>query len=112
MCIFIAFVILSSSVYLCVFDFLISHYIEHFIMLSNCVAPVFVLHQIASVDERPGVQRELLHLENQVYDWQLKIYDLHLDILREEERLAKTQREAITRDIQGKLTQSYHPFVI
>ena len=42
-------------------------------------------------------------LENEVYEWQVKIYELHMQILDEEERLAKTQSEAITRDIQGKL---------
>ena len=61
------------------------------------------LFQIASVDEKPGVKREITMLENEVYEWQVKIYELHMQILDEEERLAKTQREAITRDIQGKL---------
>ena len=61
------------------------------------------LFQIASVDEKPGVKREITMLENEVFEWQVKIYELHMQILDEEERLAKTQREAITRDIQGKL---------
>ena len=61
------------------------------------------LFQIASVDEKPGVKREITMLENEVFEWQVKIYELHMQILDEEERLAKTQSEAITRDIQGKL---------
>ena len=56
------------------------------------------------MDEKPGVQREITRLENEVYDWQIKIYELHMQILDEEEKLAKTQREAITRDIKGLYT--------
>ena len=57
------------------------------------------------MDEKPGVQREITRLENEVYDWQIKIYELHMQILDEEEKLAKTQREAITRDIKGLYTR-------
>jgi hypothetical protein len=53
------------------------------------------------MEEKPGIKGELMRLENQTFEWQVKIYDLHLDILREEEILAKTQRDAITRNIQG-----------
>ena len=53
------------------------------------------------MEEKPGIKQELMRLENQTFEWQVKIYDLHLDILREEEKLAKTQKDAITRNIEG-----------
>ncbi|KAH3834545.1 hypothetical protein DPMN_107875 [Dreissena polymorpha] len=64
-----------------------------------------VKEMIASMDASPRLQNDLLRLENEVFEWQIKIYDLHLDIFGEEERLAKTQKEAITRVIEDKAEQ-------
>ena len=66
--------------------------------------------QIASVDEKPGVRREITMFENEVYEWQVKIYEIHMQVLDEEERLAKTQKEAITRDIKGILHNFWFSF--
>jgi len=53
------------------------------------------------MEESPGIRQDLISLEDEAFGWQIKIYDLHLDIFREEEKLAKTQKEAITRTIEG-----------
>lgn len=47
-------------------------------------------------------------LEKQAYEWQLKIYDVRIDIFTEEELRIRTKIDAIKQEIAGGVTVSCH----
>lgn len=58
--------------------------------------------QIASLDDRPGItEKEIAALERKAYEWQVKIYDSHLDILQEDEKVLRLKMNIIKQEIAG-----------
>eukprot|EP00106_Octopus_bimaculoides_P009940 XP_014777382.1 PREDICTED: junction-mediating and -regulatory protein-like [Octopus bimaculoides] len=57
---------------------------------------------IASVKEYPEAKAELEKLEEKVFNWTLKIHDVCVKILDEEEILAKTQIDGILKQVQDE----------
>jgi hypothetical protein len=53
------------------------------------------------VEDKPGVIKELERLEGIVFDWQIRVQQQQMAILDEEEKLIRTQMEAITNQIKG-----------
>lgn len=53
------------------------------------------------MDDKPGKTEKIGNLEKMVYDCQVKVHSQQMRILDEEERLAKSQLIAITRQIKG-----------
>ena len=67
------------------------------------VANHIILLQIISVEEGGGnIKDELRRLEQEVYQWQLGVYDVQMEILQEEEKLIKTQIKHIQSEEQGE----------
>ena len=59
--------------------------------------------QIISVEEGGGnVTSELRRLEQQVYQWQLSVYNVEMEILQEEEKLIKIQIKRIQSEELGE----------
>lgn len=63
--------------------------------------------QIACVEDKPGAITELERLEGIVFNWQIKVQQQQMAILDEEERLIRTQMEAITNQIKGTVIYFY-----
>lgn len=53
------------------------------------------------MEDKPGAITELERLEGVVFNWQIKVQQQQMAILDEEERLIRTQMEAITNQIKG-----------
>lgn len=61
-----------------------------------------VKKEIASVKEHPDAKKELEWLEKKVFNWTLKIYDVLVKILSEEETLIKTHIDVILQKAQDE----------
>lgn len=79
--------------------------VKFFIMIENC--HYCAVGQIACVEDKPGALTELDRLEGVVFNWQIKVQQQQMAILDEEERLIRTQMEAITNQIKGTLIHFY-----
>lgn len=64
---------------------------------------MLLILQIASLEERPGgVAKELVKLESKIYEWQVKILNVQLQILEQEETQLKALMGAMNNQIEGK----------
>ncbi len=70
------------------------------ISIFSCVC---LVNQIVSVEEGGGrVRSELERLEQEVYKWQLKVYNIQMEILQEEEKQIKNKLKYIQMQQKGK----------
>lgn len=79
--------------------------VKLFIIIENCHC--CAVGQIACVEDKPGALTELDRLEGVVFNWQIKVQQQQMAILDEEERLIRTQMEAITNQIKGTVIHFY-----
>ena len=64
-----------------------------------------MFHQIADLDDTPDrIKQKVTALEKQAYEWQLKIFDVRLDIYSEEEQRLRIQVDAIKQELAGTST--------
>ncbi len=61
----------------------------------------YILLQIASLEEKPGVRKVMVDLEHKVYEWQVKVYNTHLRLIQEQEALIKTQMKPLQLECKG-----------
>ena len=53
------------------------------------------------VEKPGGVEKQLSELEGKAYQWQVQIFDVHLNILHEEELQIREQMNTVKRQIAG-----------